>query len=103
MRVVPILSSATATGAGASFDQQGTMATFQATVSGTGSVTSTVDIEVSNDSVNWLVLQTMSLSGTTTATDGIASNAPWGYVRAKVTAISGTSATVNVVMGLANA
>lgn len=102
MRVVPILS-ATATGVGAAFDQQDNMATFQAIVTGTGSVSATIDIEVSNNNVNWLVLQTLTLSGTTSATDGIASNAPWGYVRAEVTAISGTGATVNVLMGLANA
>jgi hypothetical protein len=78
-------------------------ATFQATVTGTGAVTATVDIEVSNDGTNWLdtVAGTITLSGTTTHSDGFTTtSAPWKYVRANVTAISGTSASVDVVMGV---
>lgn len=74
-------------------------ATFQATVSGTGTVTATVLIQVSNDGTNWITLGTITLSGTTSATDGFASSAPWAYVRSNCTAISGTSAALSVVMG----
>jgi len=74
-------------------------ATFQATVSGTGAVSATVNIEVSNDNTNWLVLGTITLSGTTSATDGFASTANWRYVRSNCTAISGTNAALSVVMG----
>lgn len=73
--------------------------TFQSTVSGTGAVTATVVIQVSNDGTNYLTLGTITLSGTTSASDGFASDASWGYVRANVTAISGTSAIVNTTMG----
>ena len=73
---------------------------IQAIVTGVGAVTATVNIEVSNDNVNFLVLATITLSGTTSATDGFASQAQWNFVRANVTAISGTSAAVTVLMSL---
>lgn len=73
--------------------------TFQATVSGTGAVSATVLIEVSNDGVGFMLMATITLSGTTSATDGFVSSAPWSYVRARTTAISGTGATVVVLMG----
>jgi hypothetical protein len=77
-------------------------ATFQATVVGTGAVTATVVIDVSNDGVYWCstVLGTVSLSGTTSSSDGFTTTASWKYVRARVTAISGTGATVQVYMGV---
>jgi hypothetical protein len=84
--------------------------TYQAIVAGTGAVTATVVIEVTNDpransdpaNAAWVstVLGTITLSGTTTASDGFTTNAPWKYVRARVTAISGTGATVQVYMGV---
>jgi hypothetical protein len=74
--------------------------TFQATVSGTGSVSATINVLVSNDGTNFLALGTITLTGTGTASDGFVSDAPWQFVRADVSAISGTSAVVNVVMGI---
>lgn len=76
--------------------------TFQATVTGTGAVTATVIIDVSNDGINAVttVLGTITLTGTTSSSDGFTTNAPWKYVRARVTAISGTGATVQVYMGV---
>jgi len=77
-------------------------ATFQAIVSGTGAVAATVVIDGSNDGTHWCatVLGTITLSGTTTDNDGFTTTAPWKYVRARVTAISGTGATVTVLMGV---
>jgi len=99
--VTTLLSSVTSTGAGSSkapvIDAS---KTFQAIVSGTGAVSATVAVEVSNDNVNFLTLGTITLSGTTTATDGFASFATWSYVRGNVTAISGTGATVTLAMGI---
>jgi hypothetical protein len=76
--------------------------TFQANVVGTGAVTATVVIEGSNDNTYWVstVLGTITLSGTTSSTDGFTTSAPWKYVRARTTAISGTGATVQVYMGV---
>lgn len=103
-----LLNAVTATGAGASvtFDRPSgygttrSKATFQGTVSGTGAVTATVLVEVSNNAVNWLTLGTITLSGTTTASDGFAADAPWVWVRGNVTAISGTGAAVTLIQGL---
>lgn len=68
---------------------------------GTGAVTATVVVEVTNVpsvTTSWLTLGTITLSGTTTAQDGFASAAAWGAIRAKTTAISGTSAIVTVTL-----
>ena len=73
--------------------------TYQATVVGTGAVSATVVVEVSNDGEYWLTLGTITLSGTTSDSDGFASNAAWAFVRSDTTAISGTGATVTVTEG----
>lgn len=76
--------------------------TFQVvgqTTAGAGSVT--VAIEVSNNGVNYIALPspiTLTLS-TAAATDGTVIQGAWAYVRANVTAISGTGASVSVIMG----
>jgi hypothetical protein len=90
------------TGASSLVYKDSPYATFQAVVTGTGAVTATVTIEYSNDGTNVLstVGGTITLSGTTTASDGFTSTSPWKYVRANVTAISGTGATVQVYMGV---
>jgi len=75
--------------------------TYQATVEGTGAVTATVQIEVSNDLKGWLVdaIATLALTGTNVATAGFTSSANWMYVRANITAITGTGAKVTVTIG----
>lgn len=77
-------------------------ATFQAVGQTTaGSGATVVDIEVSNDNVNWIILGTITLTlGTVTTSDGFASGAPWAYTRAEVRSISGTGASVSVFMGV---
>lgn len=84
--------------------------TFQASVAGTGAVTATVIIEYSNEqnSANtgpsstalWVTAGTITLSGTTNASDGFASVAAWRFARARLTAVSGTGAAVTVTMGV---
>ena len=71
---------------------------YQATVAGTGAVSATVVFEVSIDGANWLTLATVTLSGTTSATDGFIAVGGWPNVRARVSAISGTSAAVTALM-----
>lgn len=101
-----ILAGATATGAGLVYQTQGKPSTFQAygsTSSGAGSAI--IQIQVSNDSSlnanTWLVLGTITLTlGTTITTDGFASIAPWQFIRANVTTLSGTGASVDVWMGV---
>lgn len=84
---------------GNSFIVDETSRAYQATVTGTGAVTATVVIEGSNNASNWLELGTITLSGTGSDTDGFGSIVPWLYVRSRLTAITGTGATVNVIMG----
>jgi len=92
----------TSTGAQSQIYKDSPYSTFQATVVGTGTVSATINIEVSLDGTNWCstVAGTITLSGTTSATDGFTTSASWKYVRANVTAISGTGATVTVLMGV---
>lgn len=82
-------------------------AAFQAIVSGDGSVTASVDIQISNEEAtgtgekaNWITMATIALSGTDSATDGFTTLGPWRFVRASVTAVSGTGAKVEVIMGV---
>jgi uncharacterized membrane protein len=64
--------------------------TIQAVITGSASV----DIEVSNDGVNAVKVQTGI-----TASGGYVDNDPWQYVRANVTSLS--SGAVSVIMGTA--
>ena len=80
---------------------------FQAIVTGTGAVTATVAIQVSNEEAtgqgtnsNWITIASIALTGTTTATDGFTTIAPWRFVRAVTTNVTGTGATVEVIMGV---
>lgn len=107
MKTVTLLATALVTGAGAAFQSmtdkdRRIMANqgYQATVEGTGSVSATVLIEVSNDKVSWVTAQTFSLTGTTKNSQIAALVAPYQYRRANVTAISGTGAAVTVTMAV---
>ena len=92
----------TTTGAGTQIYKDSPYSTFHAVVAGTGTVYATISIEVSNDGTTWCStpMGTITLSGTTSSADGFTSEAPWKYVRANVTAISGTGATAQVYMGV---
>ena len=74
---------------------------FQAIVTAAG--TATVLIQVSNEDAtfvgtnsNWITMGTITLTAILT-TDGFTTIAPWRYVRASVTAVSGT---VQIIMGV---
>ena len=80
---------------------------FQAIVTGTGAVTATVAVQVCNEAdtfngtkANWITMGTITLSGTTTATDGFTTVCPWRYVRVNVTNVTGTNATAEIIMGV---
>lgn len=103
-----MLTDATTTATSAVFKPLNYFRTFHiygATSAGAGSVT--VAIEVSNitgavntTNVDWVQVGTVTLALTTTrASDGFTTSAPWTFVRARVTAISGTGAAVSVQMG----
>jgi len=103
---VNILEDAIATGAGETHQPWNAKRTFQAQgVTSAGAGTATITISGSNDGTNWVLFGTITLVlATTVATggpgvDGFASDAPWAYVRANLTVVTGTDATVNVYMG----
>ena len=101
--VTTLLNAVTSLGPGAAVEGSGKR-TFQAVLDANAGVTmsATVDVEVSNDGMNFVTLGTITLSGTggTAETDGFTSDAPWAYVRGNVTAISGTGANVSLYMGV---
>ena len=75
--------------------------TVQVTVAGTGSVETTVDIYASNILTGpGGFLGTITLADDDIATDGFVVDAPCQYVWSDVTAISGSSAAVDVVVGV---
>ena len=97
-----ILNGKTSTGDSEIFTIYPRARTFDAKVVGTGAVTATVIIYVSNtgDDDDWIDAGTITLSGTTSDADGFAMEAKWAYTKANVSAISGTGAAVTVVMGV---
>lgn len=71
---------------------------FSFLLSGTGAVTATVEIQVSNDNTNWLshASYTVALSGTNVDFDGFMDADTWKYHRAAIVALTGTAAAVTV-------
>jgi len=81
--------------------------TFQVIITGTGAVSATVTIQGSNQEdtfngtkSNWATINAFSMTGTTSDTQGFTSVSTWRYVRAVVASITGTGATVEVIMGV---
>lgn len=100
--VVVILNAATTTATGDTHEPWGDTTTFHAsgtTASGSGSAT--ILIEVSNNTSSaWITMGTITLTlGTTATADGLSKIVPWKFARARVSAISGTGASVTVTMG----
>ena len=99
--------STTTTASSAAIYKEKVYASFQAIAGGTGAIGATIVIEVSNEDAtgqglnsNWITYGTITLSGTTNVTDGFTTASAWRFVRARVSAISGTGTTVQVLMGI---
>ncbi len=92
------LLTATGIGPGKWYARSNPSATFQATVSGAGSVGATVRIFGSNDGTTAVgtELGTIILSGTNSDSDGFAGNAAWAFTRAEVTAHTAGTVTVRM-------
>jgi len=101
-RVHNLLTDVIATGEGSSYLKPSTRVSFQAsgtTSAGTGAVS--ILVQGSNDGTNWLTLGTISLTlGTVSTTDGFVNESTWKYLRGNVSSISGTNATVTLLMGV---
>ena len=100
-KVITLASGVTANAAQEKVYKASLYTFFVATVTGTGAVTATIAIEGSNDGVVWCStdLATITLSATTTHTDGGTVISPCKWVRSNITNITGTGATVEVTMG----
>lgn len=101
---VPLQSAATTTATGSWIKCYGPAQAFQCVANGTsGAFSATVVIEASNDGTTAVgtVLGTIVMSGTATTanSDGFSTiSSPWAWIRARVTAISGTDASVSTWM-----
>lgn len=99
---VNLLTASTTTATGDAHEPWGDTRTYGATgTTSAGAGSATILIEVRNDpNAAWITMGTITLTLSTTATaDGFSSIVPWRYVRARISAISGTTATVTVTMG----
>ena len=108
--ITTMLSAQTATGYSQVYQPRDVYKTFQAfgsTSAGSGAATIIIQVSdvpdanlVTATDIHWITAGTITLTlGTTVTTDGFAVQAKWRHVRAKVSAISGTDASVNVYMG----
>jgi len=80
----------------------GTTFTYVSASSGTLSANATATqtrVAARFQANKWVTLATISLSGTAEASDGFATVSAWKWVRANVSAITGTNATVQVIQG----
>lgn len=98
----PLLAAVTAVGAGASAAGQASDKTYQASGATTaGAGAATIEVQGSNNAgASWDVIGTITLTlGTTNTSDGFTSSDRYALVRGKVTAISGTGASVALNVG----
>lgn len=95
--VVRMLENATVVGPGIVLNVPGVTKNVQVTVDGTGAVATQVVMEGTNnlDPRDWVVLNTIDLSGANHVMSGALNTAAWGYVRCRVVTISGADAKVN--------
>lgn len=91
------LQTATAGATGGTFETSPGVQSFQAVLTCTsGNCTGTVIFEVSADGENWVTLATTAFSSAASPqTDGFVTDGAWPYVRSRVTAISGTGASLS--------
>lgn len=78
-------------------------ATFTYSTSTTGTLsspaTATATVPARFQANKWVLLGTITLTGTAEASDGMATLSSWKWTRADVTAVSGTGATVVCIQG----
>lgn len=91
------VSGTTTTLTGDQFEPWHTNRSYEAygsTASGSGSATIIIEVRNSENS-SWKTMATITLTlGTSVTSDGFVSSAAWRYIRARVSALSGTGANV---------
>jgi hypothetical protein len=98
-----LLSEATGTGAGSTVEMRPgfqSVIAYGTTTAGAGSATINIDVSNSGSAGAWVTAGTLTVTLATTVAAGVADGltmaAGWQYVRANITAISGTGAAVTV-------
>ena len=103
MATTALISGATtaATGETAEIHNNGAPRTVQASIAGTGAQTATVIVEGANEATGtyFETIVTFTLSGNPNDHGGYAFPANWTYLRARITTLTGTGATINVNLG----
>lgn len=94
--VSQLLTGVTGNTTGSFVARNAVNSSIQGTVTGTGAVATTITLQGSNDGTNVVgtSLAVITLSGTTTASDGFAISAPWPFIRAVVSGSSGTISAI---------
>lgn len=79
--------------------------TFHVQLTGSGAVSATIQVMVSNTTAssavlgNWVTHGTITISGTSVVSDGYVAMSPWKFYRPYVSAISGTNASLDIYVG----
>ena len=99
-----LLNAVAATGQDSTYQIKFGKKVIHACVTGTGAVAAVVDIygtcyAGSTDIRKAVKLGTVSPNGTNVGVDSIAFDAPWPWIFANCTSISGTDATLDVMLG----
>lgn len=96
-----LLTDATSVAAGSAIQPIALYKSFHALGNVTAATgASTIDVEVSNDCVNYFNAGTLSLTlGTTVTSTALNISSPYKCVRGNVKTISGTGAKVSLIMG----
>lgn len=96
-----IMTAATTVAAATGVAGVGALKTYQANgTTSNGAGAATIQVQGSNNGTNWDTIGTISLTlSTTSASDGFSSDDRYCLVRGNVTAISGTGASVSLIMG----
>lgn len=96
-----LLSAVTGTGSGEEASPNDKHRSFHLTgFTSAGAGAASVTVEVSNDGVNFVVQDTLTLTlGTTITSDVGVFDEPYKYVRGNVGSISGTDAQVTLTLG----
>jgi len=108
MAVATLLNAASAPGPGAPYQPPGGRPVYEgkaitASLTGTGQVTATLNIEVTIDPVNgpWVKLAQITLNGAAPQADGFSvTSLIWGWLRANLIAISGSGAAATCAVGV---
>lgn len=93
-----LLTDVVANGSGAAFScpSRAPYRVYQAMIAGTGALTGTVTFEGSCDGATWAPIAAgLDCSGNDAVTKFVAVTAPWPFVRATVSSLTGTGAKVN--------